>query len=173
MTKGLMDTKKATMLHLNGLPIIVFTSFIIHSFFAIRLTFKRWRVWDSFGKYLLPIVWILLIAGFIYIHFFYEQKDESENTSKDTDIEGEILDITGEQEESDVIYFTSEELGQYDGTNGTSQYVAVDGIVYDMSEVFESGEHYSHFAGEELTSEFYSYHELNEITKYPVVGEME
>ncbi len=37
--------------------------------------------------------------------------------------------------------FTLDELAQYSGVNGGTTYVAVDGIVYDVSDVFESGYH--------------------------------
>jgi len=66
--------------------------------------------------------------------------------------------------------FTQAELAQYDGLNGNPAYVAVDGVVYDLSRVFRSGGHFSHLAGQELTDAFFSYHAIREITKYPVVG---
>jgi predicted heme/steroid binding protein len=66
--------------------------------------------------------------------------------------------------------FTQAELAQYDGLNGNPAYVAVNGVVYDLSRVFRSGGHFSHLAGQELTDAFFSYHATREITKYPVVG---
>ncbi len=66
--------------------------------------------------------------------------------------------------------FTQAELAQYDGLNGNPAYVAVDGVVYDLSRVFRSGGHFSHQAGQELTNAFFSYHAIREITRYPVVG---
>jgi predicted heme/steroid binding protein len=69
--------------------------------------------------------------------------------------------------------FTPVELAQYDGKNGNPAYVAVDGVVYDLTRVFRSGAHYGHFAGKELTQAFYMQHVKSEITKYPVVGILE
>lgn len=66
--------------------------------------------------------------------------------------------------------FTQAELAQYDGRNGNPAYVAVDGVVYDLSRVFRSGGHFSHQAGQELTNAFYMRHAVRAIAKYPVVG---
>jgi predicted heme/steroid binding protein len=66
--------------------------------------------------------------------------------------------------------FTAEELAKYNGQDGMPAYVAVDGLVYDLSRIFRDGIHFEHFAGQELTDAFYSYHAKREIMKYPVVG---
>jgi predicted heme/steroid binding protein len=66
--------------------------------------------------------------------------------------------------------FTAEELSKYDGQDGMPAYIAVDGLVYDLSSIFRNGTHFEHFAGQELTDAFYSYHAKREIIKYPVVG---
>lgn len=66
--------------------------------------------------------------------------------------------------------FTQAELAQYNGRNGNPAYLAVDGLVYDLSRVFLSGGHFSHQAGQELTNAFYMRHAVRAIAKYPVVG---
>lgn len=68
--------------------------------------------------------------------------------------------------------FTIAELAKYNGRNGMPSYVAVDGIVYDMSDVFADGAHYYHAAGKNLTEDFYARHVKTDITKYPVVGKL-
>jgi predicted heme/steroid binding protein len=68
--------------------------------------------------------------------------------------------------------FSIDELAKFDGKNGNSPYVAVDGLIYDMTGVFQAGKHYSHFAGKELTNAFYKVHVKSEITKYPIVGKL-
>ena len=68
--------------------------------------------------------------------------------------------------------FTKEELKKYNGQNGQPAYVAVDGIVYDVSDVFLDGDHYSHIAGHDMTDDFYLQHAKEEIEDYPVVGKM-
>jgi predicted heme/steroid binding protein len=139
------------------------------------MSFRRWKIWDSFGKFLLPVVCVLLIVGFGYIEFFYAENIKSEvSDEEDTNIVSEESnESVSDDTDSELKVFTLEELAMYDGQDGSPAYTAVDGVVYDMSDVFEDGEHYSHYAGKELTSAFYSYHTLDEITKYPVVGEME
>lgn len=66
--------------------------------------------------------------------------------------------------------FTAKTLSLYDGQNGQPAYVAVDGIVYDVSTAFINGFHINHQAGRDLTEEFHSMHLLDIMGKYPVVG---
>ena len=53
------------------------------------------------------------------------------------------------------IELTLEELAKYDGTNGEKAYVAVDGIIYDMtdSDYWKNGAHNGFQAGRDLTKE--------------------
>lgn len=81
-----------------------------------------------------------------------------------------ITPFTANPSTASAKVFNKNELAKYTGTNGNRPYVAVDGVVYDMSAIFRSGSHFSHFAGQELTSAFYSQHAKSSITKYPVVG---
>lgn len=50
--------------------------------------------------------------------------------------------------------FTKTELSKYNGLNGNKAYVAVDGIVYDITNVgvWNKGQHQSHKAGTDLTA---------------------
>ncbi|MFC1711059.1 cytochrome b5 domain-containing protein [Patescibacteria group bacterium] len=68
--------------------------------------------------------------------------------------------------------FTSKELSGFNGLDSNEAYVAVDGLVYDLTSVFENGKHYGYFAGKDLTDEFYAKHEKNKIEKYPVIGKL-
>jgi predicted heme/steroid binding protein len=68
--------------------------------------------------------------------------------------------------------FTLEELAQYNGKNGKPAYLAVDGLVYDLTSVFKNGTHYQHLAGRSLTKEFYSAHAKSALQKYPIVGKL-
>jgi len=69
--------------------------------------------------------------------------------------------------------FTSGELAENDGRDGRPAYVAVDGVVYDVTDIFEYGDHNSHQAGRDLSAEFHGQHDQSFITKYPVVGKLE
>jgi predicted heme/steroid binding protein len=54
------------------------------------------------------------------------------------------------------VQMTIEELAQYNGSNGKPAYVAVNGIIYDVSlqPVWGGGTHFSLYAGKDLTNEF-------------------
>lgn len=70
--------------------------------------------------------------------------------------------------------FTVEELAQYDGSNGKLAYVAVNGIVYDVSleAAWGGGTHFSLYAGKDLTDQFNRCHggELEVLRNLPKVG---
>ncbi len=69
--------------------------------------------------------------------------------------------------------FTLNELSQYDGTMGKPAYVAVNGIVYDVSgnSKWSGATHYGLTAGKDLSSHFKSCHGVaSKLDKLPKVG---
>ena len=71
--------------------------------------------------------------------------------------------------------FTEKELQEYDGCNGKPTYVGYQGKVYDVSksDLFEEGEHYEHYAGQDLTEAMGDApHEEEVMEAFPVVGEL-
>ena len=87
---------------------------------------------------------------------------------------------TGEPaEESEVPErtFTLEELSEYNGKDGMDAYVAVDGVVYDVTELdaWPDGNHNGNEAGNDLTKEITedSPHGLSVLERAPVVGTLE
>ena len=72
--------------------------------------------------------------------------------------------------------FTLEELSQYDGKDGNPAYVAVDGVVYDVSDkpLWAGGEHQSRVsAGKDLSEEINSSpHGKSKLNDLPVVGKL-
>ncbi|SCY33291.1 cytochrome b5 domain-containing protein [Alkaliphilus peptidifermentans] len=60
---------------------------------------------------------------------------------------------TGPTSEEGLQEFTIEELAQYNGKNGMAAYVAVDGVVYDVTEIsaWKDGQHNGFEAGKDLT----------------------
>ncbi len=70
--------------------------------------------------------------------------------------------------------FTVEELAQYDGSNGKPAYVAVNGIVYDVSleATWGGGTHFGLYAGKDLTAQFNGCHDgrLEVLRNLPKVG---
>mgnify|MGYP000884858763 FL=1 len=70
--------------------------------------------------------------------------------------------------------FTLEELSQYDGSNGKLAYVAVNGIVYDVSleATWGGGTHFRLYAGQDLSEQFNGCHggNLEVLRNLPRVG---
>lgn len=69
--------------------------------------------------------------------------------------------------------FTIEELANYDGANGKLAYVAVNGVVYDVSSeaTWGGGTHFGLYAGKDVTDEFSRCHFNQDILKnLPEVG---
>lgn len=76
-------------------------------------------------------------------------------------------------EESRQNIFTPEQLAEYDGSNGRPAYVAVDGVVYDVSvqPAWGGGTHFSLYAGRDLTMQFANCHgKMELLSRLPVVG---
>lgn len=72
---------------------------------------------------------------------------------------------------------TAEELTKYDGQDGQPAYVAVNGVVYDVtaSPLWQSGNHVDqHQAGQDLTEELKSApHVRMVVERFPTVGKLE
>lgn len=72
--------------------------------------------------------------------------------------------------------FTLEELASYDGQNGNEAYVAVDGVVYDVTDVpaWTGGEHNNNYAGQDLTEAIKKApHGTSKLKGLTVVGTLE
>lgn len=72
--------------------------------------------------------------------------------------------------------FTKNELAQYNGQNGQPAYVAVQGVVYDVSgkAAWQGGKHHGNVAGQDLTAVLLnkSPHGDRVLKGLPVVGKM-
>ncbi|MGE5654286.1 MAG: cytochrome b5 domain-containing protein [Bacillota bacterium] len=69
--------------------------------------------------------------------------------------------------------FTAAELAEYDGSAGRPAYVAVNGVVYDMSTqaTWGGGSHFGLLAGSDLTAQFAGCHgQAPFLSRLPVVG---
>ena len=71
---------------------------------------------------------------------------------------------------------TLEELATYNGKDGKPAYVAVDGIIYDISNAapWNGGEHNGYEAGKDLTDEIKneSPHGVSKLDNVPAVGKL-
>lgn len=174
MTKGIINGGFASKLHLDILPLIVIVAFTIHTFLAIRLTLMRWRVWNKASMAILILIYLSFLIGFGYIELFYQKPklESKQETKQEQPVNENKEENTKIEQPSSEKTFTAEELAKYNGENGMTAYVAVDGVVYDVTSVFTQGKHYTHYAGQELTNAFYARHAESSITKYPVVGKL-
>lgn len=70
--------------------------------------------------------------------------------------------------------FTLEELATYNGRDGQPAYVAVNGVVYDLtnSPMWRNGSHNGVQAGRDLTSIFESQHGDDRLSEFPIVGRL-
>lgn len=177
MTKGIISRDFALKLHLSYLTYFVLIFFVVHTSYAIHLALKRWKVWNGYSKLTLVIFYLIFIGSFFYIDKLYRPKISGENHSADlSDDQAVINQNSGGQSATSASAvsgqktFLRTELAKFNGQNRQPAYLAVDGIVYDLSRVFVNGSHFSHFAGQELTNAFYSQHVKSAITKYPQVG---
>ena len=96
----------------------------------------------------------------------------------------EVVSVSSSAEEgatdssvTEMRTFTLEELSQYNGKDGQPAYVAVNGVVYDVTnvEAWKDGEHKMGLtAGNELTEEItnQSPHGLKVLEGLPIVGEL-
>ena len=85
-----------------------------------------------------------------------------------------IASQENEVKQSNQKEFNLEELSQYDGSDGRPAYVAVNGIVYDVSleSAWGGGTHFSLYAGKDLTAQFNVCHggSIEVLKNLPQVG---
>lgn len=182
MVKGFIDASWTINMHNKILPPIIMVAFVIHASYAISLAFKRWNFWNAGSKTILSLFFIAFLAFFLIINYFYQapknntsttsEQNTSGSSSKESQSSSATESNTNNTNNTSSARktFTLDELSKYNGQNDQPAYVAVDGVVYDVSSEFTNGSHYSHLAGQDLTDQFYSYHRSSSITKYPVVG---
>ncbi len=79
--------------------------------------------------------------------------------------------------EVEEVILNSEELSEYDGQNGNAAYIAVDGVIYDVTNVapWNGGAHNGYGAGVDLTEEIknVSPHGVVKLNGLPVIGKLQ
>ena len=72
--------------------------------------------------------------------------------------------------------FTLQQLALYNGLNGMEAYVAINGIVYDVTNVktWSGGRHFGIGAGKDLTTYFNTCHkkDIHILSDFPIVGKL-
>ena len=83
---------------------------------------------------------------------------------------------TSTQADTPQLELTLEELAEYNGKDGSPAYIAIDGIIYDVSgsSRWKDGEHNGYSAGQDLTEAIKgkSPHGASVLTRMPVVGKI-
>ena len=78
--------------------------------------------------------------------------------------------------DEDLIFLTLEELAQFDGRGDNLAYVAIDGIIYDVTNVpqWRDGSHQGNMAGQDLTDVINNRapHGTRVLGNLPVVGRL-
>jgi len=86
------------------------------------------------------------------------------------------IDVPNDQKDITPLSLTIEELAIYDGQNGEKAYIAVDGVLYDVTNNsnWNNGSHNGYMAGLDLTEEIKSLspHGVNVLEGLPIVGEL-
>ncbi|MFA6252425.1 MAG: hypothetical protein WCX74_03425 [Candidatus Paceibacterota bacterium] len=167
MTKGFIDSSFSRAWHLGYLGGIGLAAFVVHTFRAFYLELRNKNLWNIFTKMFLILFYLFLVIFFCYLQFFY-QENRLVGVEQKNKIDQTGNSVNGENEN----VFTAETLKLYNGLNGHPAYVAVNGIVYDVSSLFVNGEHYGCKAGMDVSSEFNSErkHKGNILSGYKVVG---
>ncbi len=73
----------------------------------------------------------------------------------------------------DQVEMTLEELALFNGLNGSKAYIAVNGVIYDVSNssLWPNGSHNGYQAGQDLTVPIMSSpHGLSTLSRLPIVG---
>jgi predicted heme/steroid binding protein len=172
MTKGLINQQLARSLHLGWLGAVGLIAFVIHTHHAISLAFKRWRIWNKFSHFCLFLFYLLLVSFFLYLQFFYTESDNgylNGGNISATSITNTVSSVSTFSTNNLPVY-TAKTLAAYNGLNGQPAYAAVDGLVYDFSQLFRNGNHHGHGAGQDLSSAFHGQHPNSLLNNYTVVG---
>ncbi len=86
-----------------------------------------------------------------------------------------IVTVLSETEDpgNGLLELTLEQLAQFDGKNGNKAYIAVNGVIYDVtdSSLWPNGSHNGYQAGQDLTTFIMSSpHGLSTLSRIPIVG---
>ena len=121
------------------------------------------------------ILWVLTIATILFSAACTAAGTASEPAAQ-TAAAVATAAATADAAASDLLELTLDELKQYDGKNGNPAYVAVDGVIYDVSDLpkWKNGEHNGYSAGNDLTDVIKnkSPHGVKKLEGVPVVGKL-
>ncbi len=182
MTKGIIPGAFARSLHLSWLGGIGLAAFVIHTSWAIHMACRRRQIWNGYTRFALIASYLLLAGFFLYINFFYTPAPAVSPSvtpiatsaavipPNQTTSSTSVPVTTPTPTPTKTVVFTAATLAAYNGLNGQPAYVAVGGVVYDVSKVFRNGDHHGYKAGRDLTAYFYSQHDASILSSFMIVG---
>lgn len=117
----------------------------------------------------------VLIAGFLFAGCAAGTGNETTTTASETTTTASETTATSQPAATaGEIELTLEELSQYDGIDGNPAYVAVDGVIYDVTDsaAWKEGGHNGFEAGKDLTEEIknVSPHGVSMLERVPAIG---
>lgn len=96
-----------------------------------------------------------------------------DNPASNSDLDN-LENVTTNETDQDTLELTLEELKAFDGQDGRPAYVAVDGVIYDMSNsnLWKNGQHNGFQAGQDLTDVIknQSPHGVKNLERVPKIG---
>lgn len=111
-----------------------------------------------------------LIIILVLTVFVFASCQDSNQDNNDTQ------PVAQEENSEEMLKLTLEELSEYDGKDGNKAYVAVDGIIYDVTGLnsWTNGMHNGAAAGKDLTDEIKndSPHGTSKLSKAEKVGKL-
>ncbi len=122
------------------------------------------------------VITLLLSAGLLFGACGTTQATTTDQTVTSTTASSAVSSseaATSSSPQSNAQTFTLDELAQYDGKNGNDAYVAVEGIVYDVTNAakWQNGNHYGVQAGTDCTTAISrSPHGSSVLDGLPIVG---
>ncbi len=103
-------------------------------------------------------------------------ESQTTNPPVSTSVNNTVSTATEATTSGSELVLTVAELSKYDGTNGNPAYIAVDGVIYDVTNVpeWKNGAHNGFTAGKDLTDAIktMSPHGTSKLSGVPVVGKL-
>ncbi len=119
---------------------------------------------------IITLIVIAVIIGGVCVYIFLNPSHANDPTKFDRTY------TAAETERIETVTVTAEELQSANGKDGHPAYIAIQGVVYDVSsfEGWAGGIHHKLLAGQDLTDQFLkSGHGVEYLQKLPVVGSLE
>ncbi len=99
-------------------------------------------------KFIMMFIYVAAITfNLVSCNSNNSEPNDTQLTDRDTTV------VTESVEDNNINIFTPEELKQYNGEDGKPMYVAIDGVIYDVTDVsaWLGGQHQGNKAGNDLT----------------------